>query len=164
MPTIKQLLMTVAALATMMAGAHAETSILRTLPNDAQKKIENIRAECRGADLTTTSGDQGLSQFTLSGMQAVLIDELGFCDGGQCNHGINCATGYTHWVEIYVRSGNAWRKALSVNATEPIFLSVEPYTEKFRALVLSLHGGDTGCPSATRTTRRLGKERSVTSS
>jgi hypothetical protein len=143
--TVKKLLM-IAVLVTLAAEAHAETSVLRSLPTATQKQIENIRAECRGADLTTTSGDEGLSPFTLSGAQAVMVDGLNFCDGGQCNHGINCATGYSHSLEVYVRSGNAWRKALSTNATEPVFLSVEPYTEKFRALVLSVHGGDEGCP------------------
>jgi len=46
--------------------------------------------------------------------------------------GSNCATG-THDVTIYVRSGNAWKKAFSVDATEPIFVSTEPSTGKFRA-------------------------------
>jgi hypothetical protein len=137
-------------LAALAAEAHSETSVLGSLPTDAQKKIEKVRVECRGADLKTTSGDEGLSVFTLSGMQAVLVDELNFCDGLQCNHGVNCATGYTHTVAIYVRSGNTWRKALSADATEPIFLSSEPYTEKFRALVLSVHGGDKGCPIRNR--------------
>jgi hypothetical protein len=61
-------------------------------------------------------------------------------------HGVNCATGFTHSVAIYVRSGKVWRKSFSVDATEPIFLSTEPYTDKFRGLVLSVHGGDVGCP------------------
>lgn len=63
---------------------------------------------------------------------------------------MNCATGYTHQVEIYVRRGKVWTKPFSIQATEPIFLSVEPGVEnpKFRALVLSVHGGDDilGCP------------------
>ena len=82
---MKKLLM-IAVLATLASEADAETSVLRSLPNDTQKKIENIRDECRGADLKATSQDEGLSLFTLSGMQAVMIDELNFCDGGQCNH------------------------------------------------------------------------------
>jgi hypothetical protein len=113
-------------LAAFAAEAHSEASVLGSLPTDAQKKIENIRAECREAGLKTPSGDEGLSVFTVSGMQAVLVDALNFCDGGQCNHGVNCATGYTHSVAIYVRSGNTWRKALSADATEPIFLSADP--------------------------------------
>ncbi len=137
-----------AVLAILVAAAHAETSVLRSLPSDVQKKIEGIRVECRGADLKVTTGDEGLILFTLSGMQGVVIDELNFCNGGECNHGVNCATGYTHDVAIYVRSKNIWRKSFSVAATEPIFLSLEPYTETFRALVLSVHGGDQdlGCP------------------
>ena len=38
------------------------------------------------------------------------------------------------------------KKAFSVDATEPIFVSIDPYTNKFRALVLSVHPGDFGCP------------------
>ena len=62
---MKKLLM-IAVLMTLAAEAHAETSVLRSLPTATQKQIENIRAECRGADLTTTSGDEGLSPFALS--------------------------------------------------------------------------------------------------
>jgi hypothetical protein len=71
---VKKLLVMV--LAALAAEAHSETSVLGSLPTDAQKKIEKVRVECRGADLKTTSGDEGLSVFTLSGMQAVLVDEL----------------------------------------------------------------------------------------
>ena len=94
-------------------------------------------------------GDDGLRTFTVSGVQAVLIDELDVCGGGfDCIHGVNCATGYTHDVAIYVRSRDVWRKSFSVAATDRIFLSIEPYTGKFRALVLSVHGGDEAlhCP------------------
>jgi hypothetical protein len=91
-----------------------------------------------------------LQTFTVSGAQAVLVDQLNFCGGGlTCVHGVNCATGYTHQVEIYVRRGNAWTKSFSIQATEPIFLSVERSEKsKFRALVLSVGGGDDilGCP------------------
>jgi hypothetical protein len=96
--------------------------------------------------LRTTSGDEGLIKFTVQGAQAVLVDELNFCDDGQCNHGINCATGFTHDVAIYIRSGKSWRKALSRAATEETFLSLDPCTSKFRTLVVSVHGGDEGCP------------------
>jgi hypothetical protein len=68
--TVRKLFM-IAVLVTLAAEGHAETSVLRSLPTATQKKIENIRTECRGADLTTTSGDEGLSPFTLSGAQAV---------------------------------------------------------------------------------------------
>jgi hypothetical protein len=110
-----KVILLIAVLVTLTAEVHAETSILRSLPTAAQKKIENIRAECRGADLKSTSDDEGLSLFTLSGVQAAMVDELNFCDGGQCHHGINRATGYSHWIEGYVRSGNAWRMTLSTN-------------------------------------------------
>jgi hypothetical protein len=141
--------LTAAALsAAMIAPVAAETSILRSLPSAVQKEIQEVRESCP-ADEKNTSGDDGLQIFTVSGAQAVLVDSLNFCGGQQtCLHGINCATGYTHSVTIYVRRGNAWKKSFSVHATEPVFLSVEPYVEtpKFRALVLSVHAGDLGCP------------------
>jgi hypothetical protein len=95
-----------------------------------------------------TAGDEGLITFTVSGAEAVLVDELSFCGSGfECMRGVNCATGFTHSVDIYVRYGEAWRKSFSVNATEPVFLSVEPYSNTFRALVLSVHAGwDLDCP------------------
>ena len=140
--------------------ATAETSILRSLPSDVQKEIEGIRQSCRELGPATsdytpprvTEGDEGLITFTVSGAQAILLDQLNFCGSGfECIHGVNCATGFTHSVAIHVRYGNVWRKSFSVDATEPIFLSIEPYTDKFRALVLSVHGGwDLGCPVRNR--------------
>jgi hypothetical protein len=38
---------------------------------------------------------------------------------------VNCATGYTHQVEIYIRRGNGWRKSFSVFATSVIWLGVD---------------------------------------
>ena len=135
-------LATVAALA-LTSPAFAETSVLQTLPAGVQKVIKETRAGCPAEK--TTSGDEGLRAFTVSGADAVLVDELDLC-GGECFKGSNCATGFTHKVTIYVRSGNVWKKAFSVDATEPIFVSTEPYTGKFRALVLSVHAGwDLGC-------------------
>jgi hypothetical protein len=137
----------------MSLPASAETSVLRSLPSAVQKKTGEIRNNCPG-DEKNTSGDEGLQTFTVSGAQAVLVDELNFC-GGQltCLHGINCATGYSHQVEIYIRRGNVWTKSFSVQATEPILLIVDwgaaspSENPKFRALVLSVHGGDDmGCP------------------
>ena len=128
----------------------AEEPILRSLPANVQKEIEQIRQSCREIGSSTVAeGDDGLRTFTVSGVQAVLIDELDVCGGGfDCIHGVNCATGYTHDVAIYVRSRDVWRKSFSVAATDRIFLSIEPYTGKFRALVLSVHGGDEAlhCP------------------
>ena len=70
-----------------------------------------------------------------------------------CLNGVNCATGYTHQVEIYVRHGNGWRKSFSVFATSVIWLSIDLNNDdnvypQFRALVISVHGGDEvlNCP------------------
>jgi hypothetical protein len=80
-----------------------------------------------------------------------LVDELSFC-GDQCYHGVNCATGHTHLVEVYVRSGSVWRKAFSKQVTQPIFVSTEndPHTgesTRFRALVIKIGAEDKMCPA-----------------
>jgi hypothetical protein len=99
--------------------AIAEVPILRSLPSDVQKRIEGIRQSCR----ESPTGDKGLVTFTVSGTEAILIDELNFCgDGAACKHGVNCATGYPQLVEVYVRSGSTWRKSFSKYVTEPMFL------------------------------------------
>jgi tetratricopeptide (TPR) repeat protein len=133
---------------TQPTGATTEAPILRSLPSDVQRQIEEVRQSCPPSDEYVTKGDEGLRTFTVSGAQAVLVDELNFCGWGlRCLHGVNCATGFTHSVAIYVRYGKAWRKSFSVDATEHIFLSIEPYSDTFRALVLSVHAGwDLGCP------------------
>jgi hypothetical protein len=75
-----------------------------------------------------------------------MVDELNFCGGG-CIHGVNCATGFSHNVAIYVRSGSTWKEAFSKSVTEPVFLSTE--YGKFKALVLKVHAGDKECPSTS---------------
>jgi hypothetical protein len=135
-----------AAIVATIAPAEAQQfdNALQTLPANVQKAIKATRDSCPAEK--TTSGDEGLHVFGVSGLDAVLVDELALC-GGECFKGNNCATGYTHNVTIYVGSGNALKKVFSVEATEPIFVSTEPYTGKFRALVLSVHAGwDLGCP------------------
>jgi len=112
--------------------AFAEAPVLKSLPLNVQKEIEDVRGSCRdigsgATGSTVAEGDEGLRTFTVSGAQAVLIDQLDVCgDGFGCIHGVTCATGYTHDVAIYIRSRDGWRKSFSVAATEPIFLSIEP--------------------------------------
>jgi hypothetical protein len=121
-------------LSTVASYAVAEAPILKSLPSDVQKEIGGLRQSCRELGPATsdytppkvTKDDEGLITFTASGAQAVLVDELNFCGDGGCIHGVNCATGYTHNVAIYVHSRGIWKKSFSVDATEPIFLSTEP--------------------------------------
>jgi hypothetical protein len=155
---MKKVIIALGMAALFTSHAIAETSILRTLPLNVQNDIERVRQTCREYGSATSGynlpkitdadneSDWGFRAFTVSGQPAALVDELGFC-GLTCMHSINCATGFTHSVAIYVRYGNVWRKSFSVDATEPIFLSIEPYGTNFRALVLSVHAGwDLGCP------------------
>jgi hypothetical protein len=100
MSAVTRVIAATAVLLGLAAPASAETSGLRTLPVKAQKGIEGIRAECRRVAEQATSGDEGLTTFTLSGAQAVLVDELELCAGGQCIHGVNCATGYSHHFDL----------------------------------------------------------------
>jgi len=117
--------------------ALAEKTVLNTLPKDVQKRIAEVREGCPTE--STTSGDEGLVSFTVSGREGVLIDELALCQGG-CFKGTNCATGYTHDITIYLRAGKTWKKELATDVTEPIFVSTEPVEPyKFRALVVSVH-------------------------
>jgi hypothetical protein len=149
---MKRYLVAIGVIATLASYVSAETSssILRSLPTEVQKDIERTRAGCRESnDRQFTSGltgDDGLRIFTVSGTQAVMVDELNFC-GGECNHGVNCATGFTHNVDIYVRSGSTWTKAFSKYVTEPVFLSTE--YGKFKALVLKVPAWDKECPSTS---------------
>jgi hypothetical protein len=129
--------------------ASAQAPLLSSLPSDVQHKIERVRQSCPSGE-PVTEGDDGLQIFTVSGAQAVLVDALNFCGGGvRCIHAVNCATGYTHDVAIYIRDDNVWRRAFFVFATGPIFLSFEPTADpNFRVLVLSVHAGegDLDCP------------------
>ena len=129
------------------AGVDPPEHVLQALPTEVQKGIGETRAGCGESEPSlVTSGDEGLQLFTVSGMQGVLIDELNLCRG-ECIHGANCATGYSHEVNVYIRSGNSWKRVFSNQVTGPsVFLSIEPVTGSFRALVFSVHGGDKGCP------------------
>ena len=106
--------------------AHAETPspVLRSLPAEVQKNIEQVRSSCReywtgrGFEITpygpgwASSGDEGLISFTLSGAQAVMVSNLNLC-AGQCLKGVTCSTVPFYEINIYVRTGQAWRNALS---------------------------------------------------
>jgi hypothetical protein len=130
--------------------ARPAAPILRSLPSEAQELVEKVRESCPSEDNYVTKGDEGLLTFTVSGAQAVLVDELRFCGTGfECMHSVNCATGFMHSVAIYVRSGGSWKKSLSTFASEPILLSLEYRTEKFKALLLKVFPGDWGCPEGT---------------
>jgi hypothetical protein len=89
-------------------------------------------------------------------MQAVMINNLEIC-GGECLRGANCSNRGSYEVAIYVRSGHAWRKALSTEAVGRVFLSTDT-NNKFTALVLSVFSGNKDCPTHDVLVRE-GKER-----
>ena len=148
----------------LSSGAQEAASLLGSLPAEVQKDIGDIRARCRvhlvNADETrVSSGDEGLEVFTVSGVQAVMIDERELCDG--CFKGANCSNRGSYDVTIYLRSGKAWRKALSTEATGSVFLSTDRVKDPaaFKALVLNVFGGNKDCPTRDIPLGRVGKER-----
>ena len=75
------------------------SSVLQSLPTSVQKRIKEIRERCLAIEREnppygTADDDDGLMTFTLSGAQAVLVDELSFC-GGECYHGCRAGAGGT---------------------------------------------------------------------
>jgi hypothetical protein len=122
---MKKLLMTVAAMAMLATGAHAETSVLRSLPKEVQNEIRDVRASCSGKRIT--SGDEGLKRFTFKGSPAVLVDTY-------------CGTGDTHSIEIY-----AWKKVFSTWAQGPVRLNTDHGA--FKSMDLRVLAG---CPESDR--------------
>jgi hypothetical protein len=135
--------------------AQSDSSILRSLPAEVQKDIEETRTSCRSTDNEINSGDSGLIQFLLGGRKAVLVDNIDLCGG--CYHGYNCTNRGTRFVRLYALFGNAWRMVLSNdNITGDIFVSnvpgkYRPEGQQLNALVVNLFIGNKECP-----TRRAG--------
>jgi hypothetical protein len=117
---------------------HAETpsSVLQSLPAEVQKNIEQVRTACReqlqgmGIDPSqpispftpeerrVSSGDEGLIQFTVSGVQAVMVSNLELC-GGQCL--TICSTVGSYDVNIYVRTGHPGGMPSRLRRAGPFF-------------------------------------------
>ena len=155
---MKRLFLITTALTSLMAGAvHAQSdsSILRSLPAEVQKDIEETRTSCRSTDNEINSGDSGLIQFLLRSRKAVLVDNIELCGG--CYHGYNCTNRGTRFVRVYALFGHAWRMVLSNdNITGDIFVSnvpgrYRPEGQQLNALVVNLFIGNKECP-----TRRAG--------
>jgi hypothetical protein len=137
------------------SAAQKTSPVLHSLPAEVQKNIEGVRAASRAywndrgiADSSdvppflVSSGDDGLISFTLSGAQAIMVDDPALC-GGQCVKGATCTTVGSYGLNIYVRTDHGWSNALSTMAGGPVFLSTdkEDYTT-FKALVLHVSGAD----------------------
>jgi hypothetical protein len=123
---MKKLLMTVAAMAMLATEAHAETSVLRSLPKEVQNEIRVARARCSAKSITR--GDEGLKRFTFKGSPAVLVDTY-------------CGTGDTHSIEIF-----AWKKVFSTWAQGPARLNTD--YGAFKSMDLRVFAGDHGCPES----------------
>jgi hypothetical protein len=125
---MKKFLTTVATMAALTSWAHAESSVLRSLPMEVQKQIADVRASCSGKRVTR--GDEGLKRLTFKGAPAVLVDTY-------------CGTGDTHSVEIY-----GWKKVFSTFAQGPVRLNTEQGA--FKSIDLRVFAGDHGCPESDR--------------
>ena len=126
--TMKGLLIALA-FVVFITPVFAETSVLRSLPTDVQKRIAEVRANCSGK--TITKGDEGLKRFTFNAAPAVLVDTY-------------CGTGDTHSVEMYLRTN----KIFSSWASGPIRLNTDHGT--FKSIDLKVFAGDHGCPESDR--------------
>ncbi len=142
-PTVKTTLMIATALATLMThGAHAqdppETYILRSLPADVQEKIEAVRSGCQEQlkNIDLSSPSQGLTLFSLSGAQAVMVNYLDVCDGKYVKY-VNGSTWGSYYVAIYIRSGTTWREVFLSPISGTVFLSVDDHNH-FKAMVVSI--------------------------
>ena len=146
---------------TMAEAQSTPSSVLQSLPAEVQKNIEDTRAACReylkNIDDSTTgdgfSGDYGLEEFTLSGVPAVMVDNLKLC-GGNCYKGANCSTAGSD-MAIYVRTGSTtWKTAHAdgVRGYNHIFLSLDwsKGPPAFRAMVLGIPGDSKDCPKHIR--------------
>ena len=130
-----------------------KATLLRSLPADVQKYIEETRARCQQTGNDVPSGDEGLETFTVSGKQAVLVDEKLICGG--CYHGFNCSNRDTRDVRVYVLFGGAWRKVPfleTADITGDIFVSYvpgkyRPEGQELNALVVDLYSGNKECPT-----------------
>jgi hypothetical protein len=161
------------ALAILMTGGvraqdPAETSILRSLPANVQKEIEDVRDACseqlisEGEPDWVIHPDDGLSRFTVSGRQAIMINYGNVCGESKGWKGITYTNRGSSTLDIYVassvRSKTIWKKAFSTDATA-VFLSTIYYTVNtdgtvkfndgsavFKALVVRVFLGSEECP------------------
>lgn len=149
--TIAQLIPILVVLAMVATFAQAQSLISSTFPPDLARKLEVMRSTCReyaktidepSNPLYNKVGDDGLAFFEVAGHQGVAIDTLHVCgDGQQCLKGVNCATGYTHTVEIYVNS-NGWKKVFGDEVTEPIHLTIDRATGELKSMAFKIAGWD----------------------
>jgi hypothetical protein len=121
-----------------------------------------VRAACRkqldyeGETSWVINPDEGLTLFTVSGRQAVMVNNGTLCGVGKGWKGITYSNRGSSPLAIYVRSGNAWRRALFTDAIGDFFLSTidntvnTDGTVEFKALVLNVFLGSEECPIEVR--------------
>ena len=155
---------------TFSSGAtQPSSSVLELLPAEVQKEIEGVRAACRGQLISEGDPDwiintnDGLSLFTVSGRQAIMVNHRDVCGEGKGWKGITYTNRGSSSLAIYVRSRTIWKKAFSTDA-RAVFLSTMDYTvdidgdvkfnddgsAEFRALVVSVFLGSKECPIQIR--------------
>jgi hypothetical protein len=174
---MRELLLAALALSIVVATPTiSENSVLRSLPTDVQKDIEETRAACQqnvdglvaqyrspewsSPELSRTFSitrvpplHDALVTFTIGDKQAVLVDPILLC--GECYPGTNCSNRGTRDVRVYARLRNAWRKIPFLEPyaiTGDIFVSYVPgynksEVQELNALVVNLFYGNKNCPT-----------------
>jgi hypothetical protein len=144
--------------ATPVPTPSTRATILRRLPTAMQKEIEETRASCREQSDSNLEiyDDSGLTDFTLSGgAYAVMVNDGEICGPGVCIKGANCHTG-GNYVNVYVRSGNSWRKVLSGRWHPYISADWTKDPPALKSIIISLYGDDKNCPAREANLRAHG--------
>ena len=99
---------------------------------------------------------RALISFTLSGAQPIMVSNLHLC-GEQCSQGRYLLRHGIHEINIYVRTGDAWRNALSTTtASEFLSFDYGEWAFKFKAVVLAIPGSSEDCPKRRAFMRTFG--------
>ena len=149
--------------AAMAEAQSAPSFVLRSLPAEVKEHIEDVQRACREYiegvrkgcpecrnESNLPEGDYALTQFTLRGRKAVMVNDMTIC-GGECLRGANCTNRNSYDISIYVRSGSGWRRVFKETAQGDTFLSLDSGLEvsnndRFRMLAIRIFSGNKQCP------------------
>ena len=97
-----------------------------SLPAEAKEHIEDLQKACGelNDEFNLPLADFRLTQFTLSGQKAVVLNDLTIC-GGRCLRGANCSNRNSYDISIYVRSRGSCRKVFNERAQGDTLLSLD---------------------------------------
>jgi hypothetical protein len=138
--------------AAMAEDQSTPSSVLRSLPAEVKGHIDDLQKACRELreDSYLPEGDYALTQFTLRGRKAVMVNDMTIC-GGECLRGANCTNRNSYYISIYVRTESGWRRVFKEEAQGETFLSLDSGLEdssndRFRLLAIRIFSGNKQCP------------------